>query len=366
MDPAVGDGRLEGDFADDVRHMVDRIGRLGVQETAATRLLIAGHGETGARYRHRRGGDRRVRGRADARRAARILRLLGRDGHPKLVAEILGQADARLTGPGEAGDVLCVDRRRNDFVARRYAFALQGRERPALAGEEMQAHVVPIDRAVEIADAQVVGIAFVRVGRIGGTEEIELAIKGRDRRGVDGAFDQTRYAALAGGEAQFVHPRERSIFSRNATERDVGDVRTLVALAPQTFRREEAAGSDGDAAHMDFLIREERRLIGRGCRRIGRLQLLRLLRLFRLRGLHFRFQRLHLRLQGVDLGLELRGIAGALRVNRRQAHSNEHERRNRGAAEELRHAPDHADGVVPRLASAAVWTLCIRHELPPK
>ena len=73
----------------------------------------------------------------------------------------------------------------------------------------------------------------------------------------------------------------------------------------QARRFDEAAGRDRDASEVEFFVGEERRLVGNvrifmaNC--VGRG-----LTDFRLG--HLFFERPHLRLQGVALGLELRGV----------------------------------------------------------
>ena len=95
-----------------------------------------------------------------------------------MVEEITGQTYLRLTSPVEAGDVLRVNHGRDHFVARADALAVKRHERPVLTGEQVPTAVamIPIDRAVNVADARVEAVAFVRVGRLSAAEEVEFAL----------------------------------------------------------------------------------------------------------------------------------------------------------------------------------------------
>src|SRR6202012_2216359 len=72
---------------------------------------------------------------------------------------------------------LRIDRGRDHFVAGCDAVAVERGQRPALAGEELQSLGVPIHNEVHIADAQIVGVAFVGIRSLGGAQEVELAIE---------------------------------------------------------------------------------------------------------------------------------------------------------------------------------------------
>lgn len=267
MDLAVADGRLPGRLGDHIRHVVDRVIIIAVQlaRTARRQLVADNSVPVNSSDRHRCARSRAARERTG--RAARRLRHFGGGRQPERVAEVLDQADLRLTRPSEAGDVLCVDRQRNDFIARRDALIAHRDERPGLAGEEMHADVVPVESAIEMADARRVGIALARVGGDAGGQEVELAIGGCDRGRVDLAFRQERHARLAGGAADLVHMRERAVVFVNAAEGGA-EVAARITRTPHTFRRQEAAGGEGDAVQMELLVPRHGRGIGRPRRRI--------------------------------------------------------------------------------------------------
>ena len=75
------------------------------------------------------------------------LRIFHRHRHPELLVPVLGDAQLRLAGPVEADGILRVDGGRRHFVARRDAVAVERRQRPVLAGQQLQAQRIPVDRS---------------------------------------------------------------------------------------------------------------------------------------------------------------------------------------------------------------------------
>ena len=87
-----------------------------------------------------------------------------------------------------------------------------------LAGEEMGAEIVIVHGRVEMADAQIVGIAFVRIGGSRGAEEVHLPIAREMGRRVDVALHEQR-TRLWRAEKR----NSAEVTGRNEVERDVRD-----------------------------------------------------------------------------------------------------------------------------------------------
>src|SRR3984893_9847070 len=174
MDCAVSDGRVPGDLADDVRHLIEGY-RVGVIEQRSANYAGLGEGGAGGADGADDGPavDKRRGGAAESR-----LRIFGREGEHQGLIEVLGDPDLRLTCPGKARDILVVDDQRSVFRPRHDTHEIHGRQGPGLTGEEMGAKVVLVDGHVELPHAQIERIALVGIGCLRGAEEINLAPTG--------------------------------------------------------------------------------------------------------------------------------------------------------------------------------------------
>ena len=123
-------------------------------------------------------------------------------------------------------------------------------QRPVLAGQELQALRVPIHCAIDVADAQIVGVAFVGVGGLRAAQEVELAIEGQMGVGIDIALRQHRKPALARGEAQFRGVRRAAELEKGMPLKLLPISAVFVARTINAFRRQEAAQRHLDAAQI--------------------------------------------------------------------------------------------------------------------
>ena len=166
-----------------------------------------------------------------------------------MIQEVGGHPHLRLAGESEAWDILRVDLRRSQFVTRRDALGVHGRQRPVLAGQKVQAkglaeEIIPVHRAVEVTNARLVAVGFVGIGGLRRRVKVELAVHGQMhvRRGV--ALDQGAEAALVFGQAVLVGVAGNIVGEGNLAEVG-GDVRHHVVRTIDV--REFGEASEGDA-----------------------------------------------------------------------------------------------------------------------
>jgi hypothetical protein len=120
----------------------------------------------------------------------------------------------------------------------------------------VETEVALIDRRVEMADTGSIGVALVGIGRLRGTEEVELAVGRQVRRGIDVPLDQAGDAALPGGEAELRGPARPVLSERDGAVRGI-DVGRQVARAEHAFEGQEAARREGDALVAELVGRAD-------------------------------------------------------------------------------------------------------------
>ena len=183
------------------------------------------------------------------------LRTLQRRGQPIFpVSEILGDAELRLPGPGEAGHVLLVDGERQVFLARRHADFEHGGQTPGLTGEHMHAKGVVVIRTVGLAKTRIVAVALVAVGGAGRTLQIQLRITSDVLVRVDVAVHQDGETALPGALAELALMIERRVRQRDPGVEVGGNVVDFVAGAVDAGALDEAAELDGQAANVELAL----------------------------------------------------------------------------------------------------------------
>ncbi|MGH6878398.1 MAG: hypothetical protein ACREHV_13640 [Rhizomicrobium sp.] len=130
-----------------------------------------------------------------------------------------------------------------------------------MSGQELDSGIVPVDRAVEVADARLIRIALVGIGARRGAQKVELPIHRQMRHRIDIALDETRDAALPRGHAKFVGMRRRTVAVRNSAIAGA-NIGEFLTGAIHGFRREEAAQRDRYALEANLLVLGRRRGLG--------------------------------------------------------------------------------------------------------
>ena len=132
--------------------------------------------------------------------------------------------------PGKARHILRFDDQRGHFLARRNTATVERQKRPVLAGQQVDAAVfaIPVDCAVEMADARVIAVALVRVGSLRCALEVEFAIHRQRGVRIGLALRKEGHAALARRQSAFADVIVMCIGERNAkTARNVVSLEML-------------------------------------------------------------------------------------------------------------------------------------------
>ena len=189
---------------------------------------------------HRPEGDVRQHrtGNGECRRRA-----FGGDRKPELLAEILGDANAGRAAPDIARHVIVIDRRRLQGRVGPDADGVHRRKRPHLAKREMKAVIVLVDVGVELAHAEIIGIALVRIRRLARAEKVGFEIALYVRRRIEIAAHEQGGARRAGAEVELacLAGRHEAIGNGVVGRRDVSPE---PVAAPDGFEGEEAARND--------------------------------------------------------------------------------------------------------------------------